>query len=270
MATFYAGNVSVFSVGGVDLICEATNVTYEGSATLVDGSCLTQFDETPQEVKKEGRLSWTNMSTVSGVDRVSHFDLSSLLVDGSSGYLAQIRNVNFSQEYQHENIAGIGEEWRRTQIVKRMVTIEVEADCTTDGLAQKIMTDFHSGTYANRDIDFSFTINGYTITLPTRLESVSYSVQRAGLQTLNFTLRGKAPNSGALFTAPASGTSTILAKSILDPLTALTCNFTPSTDNFALSGSFLIENMSIAVQDEELVLESYTYRSIGAVTATAN
>lgn len=272
MAVHYSGDfvaLTTGSSGNISLACEVRNVDYSGTADLIDGSCLTNFNETPQEVKRSAKLNVTTLSTVSPATRVSHYDLEGLSVGGTN-VLLQARGFTFSQDFQHEPIAGIGSEWTRSQVVKRKVSISLEADVVTDGIAQTVMTAFHSGTYANRTMNFSFTINGVTFTLPTRLAEVAYSVTENSNQTLNFTLQGLANDSDALFSAAPSGAATMLAWSITQPATPMDITFTPSTDNFSITGQMLLESASVEVRDADLVKETYSLVNYGTMTATAN
>jgi len=272
MAVKFSGDFVAFTVGSsgsIDLTCEARNVDYSGTAELIDGSCLTNFNETPQEVKRSAKLSFTNLSTLSPATRVSHYDLTGLSVSGIS-VLLQARGFTFTQDFQHEPIAGIGSSWTRSQVVKRKVSISLEADVLTDGIAQTVMTAFHSGTYANRTMTFSMVINGVTVTLPTRLAEISYSVKENSNQTLNFTLQGLSNDSDALFSAAPSGYANLFAWSITQPATPLDIVFTPSTDNFSITGQMLLESVAVEVKDADLLKENYSLVNYGTMTATAN
>jgi len=268
MATFFNGSLSTFSVGGSSFLCEVRNVNYTSESETVDGSCLTNLSESPQEVKRSASLQFSNLSTISNALRVSHLDLTGLTFDGDS-FPGQIREVTINQNYTSEPTAGIGSSWVAPQVVKRSIEVSIQADAATDGFAQAAMVDFHSGTYAARNVTFSMTVNGVAITFPCRITGVDYTVGEASLQSITITLQGLAPDSGTYITSPTTST-TLLGKAFNAFTTPVSVVFTPSADNFSLSGDFIFGSASIRVADNELVTEDYTLSSTGAITVAAN
>jgi len=268
MATFFSGSISAFTVGGSSFLCEARNVSYTSDAEIVDGSCLTNLSESPQEVKRSASLQFSNLTTISNALRVSHLDLTGLTLDGDS-FPGQIREVSITQNYASEPTAGIGASWVAPQVVKRGIEISIQADAVTDGFAQAAMVDFHSGTYANRNVTFSMVVNGLTITIPCRITGVEYSVAEASLQSMTLSLQGLAPDSGTYITSPTTST-TLLGKAFNAFTTPVSVVFTPSVDNFSISGDFIFSSAAIRVADNELVTEDYTLSSTGTITVTAN
>lgn len=261
------GDISVYTLGGIDLLGVFESVTYSVEETQQEGSIMSRDGETPQGTKLAGRLDTGLMSTISAPDRVSHLDLSGFTVGGTD-YLAVLRSLKFSGSFQQRLRAGVGAWWKRPQNSKKAYKASVSLDCD-DSVLSALMIAMSSTTYADRNKTLSFVLNGVTITLPTRMSRVEHTGQRDDLQMVTVDLVGRSPDSGSYPAAP-TGTSTLLEKAFNAFQTELAFTFTSkAASGHSVTGNCIFNSFEFSVEDEQLVLNRYVFDTFGAPTSSA-
>jgi hypothetical protein len=267
------GDLSVWTVGAIDLKTDLKNVTVRGDLDRADGRGITRLGKSAQALKKHLTFNTSLMSTISGSapTRVSGLNLSVLTVDAVD-YLARLQSLQFNGAMETAESSGVADVWKFPQIVNKDYTAEAEFTMPNSAASDpglKLFQDFYA-TIADLNMILSLTLNGAAITLPMLLAGVEITEQENNLALVKASLEGRSPDSGDFPTAPTLS-ATLLEKAFNAPGTALAYTFTPHASEWAaLTGNVIITGFSFGISQASMVMTDYTFENVGTPVLTTN
>lgn len=255
MARLTGIDVSVFNVGGSNLLAELTSADVIAQTDFADVTPLILTGIARAPVKQQVQIKSALLSTKSGGLRVTHLDVSALTLAGVD-FRSVMREVLFEGSVQHEETSGIGDEWawpvavHKDYRAKFLMAVDTESSSVLVGKA--------FGELSGKAVPISFTINGTVITLAMQLEQFEHKLSAVKVQIWEISLVGSSPLTGAYPTAP-TGTSSLLAHAFNAPGAALAV---AAAD---YSGNFIIENFGFQFTSGSAVKSWYDFASQGVV-----
>lgn len=270
MGRVTTADVSVFSVGSVDLLALLKNARIVANIDQVDGKPFTRLGKSAHAVKKSLEISYSNFSTVSAPQRVTNINVTAFSYGGTD-YIGTLRSGTFSGEFTHVEGSGIGDVFKSPYVTEKDYKLSAElqlVDSATANWWQNNADELLGGNLTGVNITVSFTINSVAITMPMSISSAELVLDEGGLQTVRIECSGRSPDSGDYPTAP-TGTTSLFEKALNAPKTALAYSITnaaTSAYDVNLAGNCIIKSFSIGFQDGALVMEDYSYASQGTVT----
>lgn len=264
----YAGNLSVFSIASASQLDYLQNANLNLTEQQQEGSSIAYLGGNTQGVKMGGELSCSLFSDQSTAIRVSHLDVSAADL-GSVDLLSPniLYGLDLSLDYTHGMNPGIGELWQFPVIADRRFSGSLRLAMMTDD-APDLLVDLLSGTYADKNKLFSFTINGVEFEVPMRMTGATIPIQKEGMLEYTIPLADRSGRSGV--TVKPTGTTSLIEKAFNSASTALAFAFRPKVHpslNFA--GNMLIKSFRMSIQDASLVPVNLTYACQGTWTGTA-
>ncbi len=255
MARLTGIDVSVFNVGGSNLLAELTSAEVIAQTDFADVTPLIMSGIAREPVKQNVQIKSALLSSKSGGLRVTHLDVSALSLAGVD-FRSVIREVLFEGSMQHEETSGIGDEWawpvavHKDYRAKFLMAVDTESSAVLVGKA--------FGELSGKAVPISLTINGTAITLAMQLEQFEHKLSAGKVQTWEIFLVGSAPVVGAYPTAPTV-TASLLAHAFNTPGAALAV---AAAD---YSGDFLIKIFGFQFTSGSAVKSWYDFASQGAV-----
>lgn len=263
--TAYAGNLSVFSVGGNSQLDYLQNANIRFTETQVEGAAASKFGGNSQGVKMQGEITFSVFSDQATDNRVSHLDVSAADL-GSVDLLSPniLNDLQFSVDYTHGMNPSIGDLWAFPVIVDRRFAASLRCAMMTDD-APDLLVDFMSGTYADKNKTLGFTINSVGVECPMRVTDASMAIAQQQMLEYNLSLADRSGRSGV--TILPSGTTSLLEKALNQSRTALAFSFRPKAHpSMNFSGNMIVRRVSLGISDNVLIPISYTYATQGTVT----
>lgn len=266
-----AADIGTLSIASISLLADFENVSYVVKETQVDGSSMVALGKSNTGTKLGGTFDLTVLTTQSTPDRVTHLNLSVLTIGGTS-YASDVSSVKMTLTPNQVKQPSAGSWWQTVQNTKMDISATVELSLPVgSNFAHALLQKMHSVTGSDRNVVFSFTLNGVAITVPMRLESIPFKAERDGLQMLTVNLTCHAPLSGTFPTAP-TGTTSLLEKAFNSWAAELAFAFSTNAAagaGAAISGNCIFGPTTIEVSDEALAKVTYQFHTTGTVTEAA-
>lgn len=251
----YAGNLSVFTLGGTSYLADFENVSFEISSMMEEGKGGAQRHSNEVAVKREFKASCSLMRTVTSV-RQTELDLAALDL-GAIDLLADVRTLTLNVNTVTQECSARADQYHTYQAVGTKFsgsgTLQVQDAATTDLVESMV------GTLASLQTTLTIDLGGTTAELPVTLTKAGYTIERDGLYIIafEFTQRG----------TPTSISGNTLLALILTG-TALCAIVTTITTLGNRSGSTLIESCTINLPEQGILKETYNFMGLGAPSVT--
>lgn len=257
-------DAAVFAAGGENLLATVRSVECVIEAETEDVRPITRLGATHQVVKKQARIRTTQLSAVSGAQRVSHLDLEGLTL-GGIGLAGHVRRLEFEGVFEHEEGSGAGDLWRMPVLVGKDYRARCEVLLPVTGTGRETLLAA-SGGADDGAAALILTLNGVTVSVPMQIGAVRHVMDAGGVQVLEVELRGFAPATGAYPVSP-TGTGSLLAKAFTVPEEPVAVVLTTRADGgVTIEGQFLVEGFGFTVADGAVVETTYEWMSAGPVT----
>lgn len=266
--TSYAGTLAVASIGGNSMLEFIESANYRFTEAQQNGAPASRFGGNMQGLKMNGEITFSLFSDQSTDIRVSHLDLTAADI-GSVDLLDP--NILFGLDYNFDCSQkmnpGTGQLWSVPVVTDGLFTGALRLAMMTDA-ATALITDFFSGTYADKNKTLTFTLNSVSFSVPIRVGDIGLPVTKDGLLEYSVALGDRSARSGV--TILPSGTATLLAASLNAPRTALAFVFRPKVHpSNQISGNMILKSMRFSVNDGALVPIQYTYATQGTIAGAA-
>lgn len=273
MSRQVSGDMSVYSVGGVDLMDYFHDTSLEITADTVEGRSLAYLGRSARGVKKGGQIQTSLMSSSgnSCQSRVSNLNVTALAIDGTA-YATMLRGGTFRGEYTIVEASAVGDFWKYPYGIAKDYTADVDLMLplsATANAARTIAVDVCSSDPEDLCMVFSVTINSVAYTLPMMITKMTHKWSDNDLAMFSVSLKGKGPDSDSGYPTAPTGTTTLLEKAFNDPFTALSYTITPYAavgKGESYTGNCVFGGFSFSFNDASLIMLDYTFLTQGAVT----
>lgn len=264
-ATF--GDISVFTLGGVDLLGAINDIGYKISADKDEGGAIAYIGESPQLTGAGVEISTTALSNIVGSGRVSDLDLTAFTIGGTT-YRTKLKQFSLKGSYTHQETSARGDKFHAPQVTNKAYSGSAEL-FVLDSAAPDLMGTLLGSTSTTNNSTISVTINGVTITLPVLITQHDLAVPYGGLQMLSMSFDGRALLTVDPYPTLPTGTTTLLEKALNDPLTALAYDIkTRATNGVRLQGNMIWNSFDLSVNERQIIKTQYSWLGTGTVTVT--
>jgi hypothetical protein len=258
-------DVSVLTIGAVDYLGLAQNVTLTKNVATSEGQAINRKYANPQAVKNSWSLSGSFVVTKTAPVRVTNLDLTAASILGSS-YVAAVESLTMNVNATHAPGDACEDGWAYP--VYTGSTIDGTATLKVPAGSVPLMAALDAP--GDADGVFTFTLNGNTVTFPVIITSLAHAASNGQVQTVTVNFQGQDPLTGNMPTAP-TGTTTIVEKILNAPQTALAIAWTTKSSNgVAYTGNALIQSYSVNISNGSVVTENMTWAGVGASTDAAS
>lgn len=140
MARLTGVDVSVFNIGGADLLADLKSAEVISTTSFVDAMPVISAGAVREPVKQNVAIKGALLSSKGGGIRVTHLDVSALLLAGSD-FRPVVREALFDGTIQHEETSGIGDEWawpiavQKDYRAKFLMAVDTESSAVLVGKA---------------------------------------------------------------------------------------------------------------------------------------
>ncbi|RYG99964.1 MAG: hypothetical protein EON58_02005 [Alphaproteobacteria bacterium] len=268
------GSVSLFTVGGVNVLGDFDNAAINVEETQVNGAPLASGYSNAQGTKLSGTLKvavFSNaMSGANAILRTSALNVSALEIEDEN-HLGVVRSFSVALAYAKQMRAGVGSRWTRPQIVTATASVESTLD-VEDGVLSTLYSLLPGAGNADALTTFEATIGGTSLALPMRVRSIGTPYERDGIQTASVAMASGGPIYTGSTPASPLGAGSLLSKAF-DPAyfdSSLAFAFTarPGAGSGSWTGALKFDSVRIAVEDETLIKTEYGFINDGAWTFT--
>lgn len=267
MAKAYFGDVSVYTLGGIDLLGAVNDISYKISADKDEGGAIAYVGESPQLTGTGIEIATTSLSNVLGSGRVSDLDLTAFTIGGTT-FRTKLKQLSLKGSYTHQETSARGDKFHAPQVTNKAYSGSVEL-FVLDSAAPDLVGTLLGSTSTTNNSTISATINSVAITLPILITQHDLNVQYGGLQMLSMSFDGRALLDGNPYPTAPTGTTTLLEKALNDPLTALAYDIkTRATNGVRLQGNMVWNSFDLSVNERQIIKTQYSWLGTGAVTVT--
>lgn len=256
MARLTGVDVSVFNIGGADLLADLKSAEVISTTSFVDATPVVSAGAVREPVKQNVAIKGALLSSKGGGIRVTHLDVSALLL-ASADFRPVVREALFEGTIQHEETSGIGDEWAWPVAVQKDYRAKFLMAVDTESSA--VLVDKAFGALSGKAVPISLVINGITITLTLLLAKFEHKMTAGQVQTWEVSLVGSASVSGA-YPASPTGNATLLAYSFNSPGVPL------AIEANGYLGDFLVKAFGFRFSSGSAVESWYDFASQGAVS----
>jgi hypothetical protein len=248
----YAGDLTVYTLGGTAYLADFTNVSFKVSNKTEEGKGGADRHSTAVPVKRSFEARTEIMRTVTGV-RQTALTLSLASV-GATPYLAKVRSLTINVNTTQQECSGRADEFETYQATGTKITGSgtmqiADADTST-------IMEVANGSLAGLSTTMSITAGGMTLVFPCVITSADLKVERDNLILVDFDWEQRgAPTTmtgNTLLTLVATGTTLVQIISTI-------------TTYGTLTGSTSIESATITIPESGLITEQYNFKGLGTL-----
>ena len=254
-------DLAVFSAGGQNFLADLRGLVQETRTMSREVTPVTSLGVVREPVRRGVSVTAKLTSRKVSGARVTHLDLGAISLAGVN-LLGSLLAGRFEGILQHQDAAGVGDEWQRPVLVGRdfRVRLRVAIDPSGSWVPGTLPLDSLPGQKSN----FALNLNSVPISLPMLIHRTKQIAEQKQVQIWEIDLLGNQPTTGS-----GTGSGMGLLESALNaPATPLTIETRAESTTAPLTtGAFLVQKFGFGFTAAEVVESDYTWVSTGPVQA---